>query len=220
MDKTINQTIVRMEDKLSTLRARTIDAALSWVSKLLARQARSDFRPRDDDLASIEQLQTPTCSAIFAFLSRFRDAALPPSPSTPSFSSLGAGESKKSQNSNIRNNQNAEIFFTDLAVGFRSLLLEHLKKFQVNLAGGLMVSKDITKYIELLRTLPLSQNFLGSLEVLVEVGNIFVIGPEALRERLRGGSALTGVDKADLRPYILRREDAGGIGVQSALGAL
>lgn len=205
MEKTVNSTVNRAEDKISTLRSRTIDAVLSWVSKLLARQSKSDFRPRDDDLG-IEQLQTPTCSSIFTFLSRFRDMALK--------SSAGAG------NPDIVKNKNALVFFTDLAVGFRSLLLDHLKKFQVNLAGGLMVSKDITKYIELLRTLPLSPSFLPSLEVLVEVGNIFVIGPEALKDRLRGGSALTGIDKSDLRPYILRREDAGSVGVQSALAAL
>ena len=165
-----------MEDKLGTVRARMIDVALSWVGKLLARQNRADFRPRDDAI-SVEQLQTSTCSSIFTYLSRFRD-----------------------QTTGVFEGQNAELFFTELAMGFRSLLLEHFKKFQVNLAGGLMVSKDITKYIELLRSYPLAAAFQPSLEVLVEVGNIFVIGPEALKDRLRGGSALTGIDRADLRP--------------------
>lgn len=83
-----------------------------------------------------------------------------------------------------------------------------------------MVSKDITKYNELLRTFPLTPSFQPSLEMLVEVGNIFVISAEALKDRLRGGSALAGVDKADLRPFILRREDANGIGVQAVLNGL
>ncbi|KAL9054962.1 MAG: hypothetical protein Q9162_003817 [Coniocarpon cinnabarinum] len=196
MEKTLNTTISRMEDKIAMIRTRTIDAALAWVTKLLNRQNRADFRPKDDAIG-IEQLQTPTCSSIFAFLSKVRDL------------SLRGVEGR-----------NAEVFFTDLAVGFRSLLLDHLKKFPVNLAGGLMVSKDITKYIELLRSFPLAASFQPSLEILVEVGNIFVIGPEALKDRLRGGSALTGIDRADLRPYILRREDAGSVGVQSALNAL
>ena len=196
MEKSVSATVNRAEEKISTLRSRTIDVVLAWVTKLLGRQNRLDFRPKDDAMG-IEQLQTSTCSSIYAFLSRLRDLA-------------------------FKGNQgrNAEVFFTELGVGFRSLLLEHLKKFQVNLAGGLMVSKDITKYIELLRTFPLAPSFLPSLEVLVEVGNIFVIGPEALKDRLRGGSALTGLDKADLRPYILRREDANSVGVQSALNAL
>lgn len=196
MEKSLGLTVSRMEDKISTFRMRVIDVILAWTSKLLARQNRTDFRQRDD-LMNLDQLQTPTCTAIFAFMCRARDLCL-----------------------KTVEGKNAEIFFTELAVGFRSLLLEHFKKFPVNLAGGLMVSKDITKYIELLKTFPLAVTFSQSLEVLVEVGNIFVIGPEALRERLRGGGALTGVDKADLRPYILRRDDAGSVGIQSVLNAL
>lgn len=196
MEKVLNLTVNRMEDKVSTIRARIIDVALAWSAKLLARQNRTDFRQRDD-LMNLDQLQTPTCTAIFAFLTRVRDLML-----------------KTVQG------QNAEIFFTELAVGLRTQLLEHFKKFQINLAGGLMVSKDITKYIELLRTFPLSPSFQPSLEILTEVGNMFVIGPEALKERLRGGGALTGVDKADLRPYILRRDDSATVGVQSVLNAL
>lgn len=196
MEKTISIISVRMEDKIGNIRARIIDVALAWVSKLLARQNKGDFRPRDD-MISIEQLQTPICSSIFTFLAKLRDATL--------HSSEG---------------KNSMTFFTELATAFRTLLLDHFKKFQVNLAGGLMVSKDITKYIELLRSFPLAPSFQPSLEVLVEIGNIFVIGPEALKDRLRGGSALTGIDKADLRPYILRRDDAGTVGVQSALNAL
>lgn len=196
MEKSINAVVGRIEDKISIIRSRIIDIALNWVSKLMARQNRTDFRPRDD-APGIEQLQTPTCSSIFTFMVRIRDLS-----------------------SAKIDGKNQEPFFTELALGFRSLLLDHFKKFQVNLAGGLMVSKDITKYIELLRTLPLATSFQPSLEVLMEIGNIFVIGPEALKDRLRGGIALTGTDKADLRPYILRREDANSVGVQAVLNAL
>lgn len=196
MEKSINAVVGRIEDKISIIRSRIIDIALNWVSKLMARQNRTDFRPRDD-APGIEQLQTPTCSSIFTFMVRIRDLS-----------------------SAKIDGKNQEPFFTELALGFRSLLLDHFKKFQVNLAGGLMVSKDTTKYIELLRTLPLATSFQPSLEVLMEIGNIFVIGPEALKDRLRGGIALTGTDKADLRPYILRREDANSVGVQAVLNAL
>ena len=196
MEKSVISNTTRMEDKIGMIRGRMIDVVLSWTSKLLSRQNRSDFRPRDDALG-LEQLYTPTCNSVFAFIVKFRDLA------------LQAFEGK-----------NAETFFTELAVGFRSLLLDHFKKFQINLAGGLMVSKDIQKYIELLRSLPFAPSFQPSLEVLVEVGNLFVIGPEALKDRLRGGSSLTGIDKADLRPYILKRDDANTVGVQSALNAL
>jgi hypothetical protein len=117
-----------------------------------------------------------------------------------------------------------ESFSLELATGLRALLLQHFKSFQVSLTGALAVSKDIFKYIELLRSWKLPASFDPSLDVLGEIANLFVIGPEALRDRLRnfgsGAGSLQGVEKADLRPYILRREDSGSVGVQAALHAL
>ena len=85
-----------------------------------------------------------------------------------------------------------------------------------------MVTKDMSKYSELLRSWSLDSSFQPSLEVMTEIGNIFVIGPEALRERLKGKQVGVGVlwDKGDLRPYVLKRDDAGSVGVQSALGGM
>ena len=90
-----------------------------------------------------------------------------------------------------------------------------------------MVTKDISKYIELLKSWELDATFESSFEVLTEIGNLFVIGPEALKERLRGKGG-TGIgaggggawERGDVRPYVLRREDAGSVGVQSVLSAL
>lgn len=85
-----------------------------------------------------------------------------------------------------------------------------------------MVTKDITKYINLLRTWDLDPSFEPSLEVLTEIGNMFVIGPEALKERLREKNSAVGSlwDKGDMRPYILRRDDAGSVAIQSVLSTL
>ena len=201
MEKARDLAVNRMEDKVNGIMQRTIDVVLNWVTKLLARQQKSDFRPRDDVLTSgsawMEMLQTPTCTSIFAFLTRFRTLA-----------------------GQALDGNNLIVFLTEVAVSVRTLLLDHFKKFQVNATGALMVTKDMTKYIDLLRSWPLDSGFHASLEILSELGNLFVIGPEALRERLRGGSALAGVDKTDLRPYLMRREDAGSVGVQSVLNAL
>ena len=90
-----------------------------------------------------------------------------------------------------------------------------------------MVTKDISRYNELLRSWELDPAFEPSLEILTEIGNLFVIGPEALRERLRGkgsggrGGAGGGMwERADLKAYVLRREDAGSVGVQTVLSAM
>jgi len=206
MDKDLLSARTRLEDKIATLRTRTIDIVLTWVSKLLARQPKSDFRPRDDEaMAGLESLCTATCSSVYDFLNKVHKSCI----TSPD----GAG--------------NQIPFFTELAVAVRVLLFDHFKKFQVNLAGGLMVSKDITRYIELLRAWPVTPAFLAGLEVLVEVGNLFVIGPEALMERVRGaGGAGGGVFGAGLegrreaKGYIMRREDAGSVAVQMVLNAL
>ena len=90
-----------------------------------------------------------------------------------------------------------------------------------------MVTKDISKYIELLKSWELDASFEPSFEVLTEIGNLFVIGPDALKERLRGKGG-TGVsvggggawERGDMRPYVLRSVDAGSVGVLSVLSAL
>ncbi len=66
MEKTANLALDRMEEKVNSIMQRSIDVVVTWVTKLLARQNKNDFRPRDDALggggAWLEQLQTPVCS--------------------------------------------------------------------------------------------------------------------------------------------------------------
>ena len=63
MEKTANLTLDRIEEKVNSLMQRSIDVVIAWVVKLLGRQNKSDFRPRDEALgggsAWLEQLQTP-----------------------------------------------------------------------------------------------------------------------------------------------------------------
>ena len=203
MEKTTNLAMNHMEDKVNILMQRTIDVSLAWVSKTLVGQKRTDFRPKDDAQGGglwLELLQTPTCLSIFNFLTRVHKLAL----------------------AALSSSQNLTTFLTELALGVRTLLLDHFKKFQVSAAGGILITKDISKYNELFRSWDLDPSFAPSIELLTEIGNLFVIGPEALRERLRGKGGVPGGlwEKGDLRPYVLRRDDAGSVGVQSVLSAL
>lgn len=62
MEKASNTAMDRMEEKINTVMQKSIDVVITWVTKLLARQDKMDFRPRDDALggsAWLEQLQTP-----------------------------------------------------------------------------------------------------------------------------------------------------------------
>ncbi|KAL8768554.1 MAG: hypothetical protein Q9209_005239 [Squamulea sp. 1 TL-2023] len=201
MTRSTTQTLEHLENKVNNILQHTIDVILNWISRLLANQKKTDFRPRDDPLAPntyTELLQTPTCQSIYTFLSRLNTLFL----------------------TTITPGPNLTAFSTELALGFRSLLFSHFQKFQVNAAGGIMVTKDLTKYIEIFKSWDLGEEFEGSLESLTEIGHLFVVGPEALRERIRGYRERGIWEPGMLRGFVARREDVGSVGVQSVLSML
>lgn len=126
---------------------------------------------------------------------------------------------------------------TEIALGTRGLLLEHFKRFAVSGPGGLMVTKDMTQYADLLKSWDIDEETKGpggALDVLLEVGSLFVIGVEALRERIRGGAAsgATGggpssasgrgeakLSVQEVRAYVSRREDSNTLAMQQVLNA-
>lgn len=199
LTKISEQYVEKMESKIDTILQKTLDAALNWTSKLLATQKKTDFRPKDEGALQLDQLQTATCQSVYAFLSRLH-----------------------SRLSGTLSGRVLESVSLELALGFRSLLLVHFKSFQVSLTGALVVSKDMTKYIELLKGWELDEEgrFAGSVEVLTEVANVFVLGSEALRDRVLQQGGGKGWERSDLRGYVARREDSGSVGVLSLLGGL
>ncbi|KAJ5226606.1 uncharacterized protein N7469_006612 [Penicillium citrinum] len=222
MEKRTSQTTSRIEDKINTIQQKTIEGTLAWVGRLLSGQKKNDFRPRETDNASwLEMLQTPTCASICTFLSRLHTIAKTSLPHS------GA---------NIRH------VLTEIAMRTRTLLLEHFKRFPVSGPGGLMVTKDMTQYSDLLRSWDIEEEVKGpggALDVLLEVGSLFVIGVEALRERIRGGAA-SGASSStstsasassstrqevklsvqEVRAYVSRREDSNTLAMQQVLNAL
>ncbi|MBE7180540.1 MAG: hypothetical protein INR71_04885 [Terriglobus roseus] len=220
IDKATNASMSSLESKISTILHRALDAALSWVSKLLQSQKKTDFRPREEDLVKMaETLQTPTCLSIFQFLSRVAQHATA-----------------------ALDGANLAHFLGELALGLRALLLEHFRKFTVSLTGGLIVSKDAAKYVELMRAWPIGSGppasggaakrdasetefeRTGGTDVLVEVANLFVVGPEALREKLKPMPGMQGArsveEIAELRRYVEQREDLRSVGMQAVLSSI
>ena len=199
LDKTTNTFVERMEMKIDNILQKALDSAMSWTAKLFAQQKKTDFRPKDEAALDLAQLQTPTCTAICAFLGKlYKTASL------------------------ALSGQNLHGFGLELGLGLRSLLLAHFKSFQVNQAGGVLVIQDMTRYIQLLKSFELPDSFDLSLELLTEIPNLFTLRGEALKDHLRGvgSQTLAGIERGDLRPYILRRDDAYTVAVQSALGSL
>ncbi|OAQ81565.1 hypothetical protein PCL_02813 [Purpureocillium lilacinum] len=192
-----------IEKKANAVMKASIDVVSNWTAKALGGQKKQDFRPRD---AELESLQTPTCLAICTFLAR-------------------AGK----QAAQAVDGLNAEKLFSELAMAVHGLLFDHFKKFQVNATGGLMVTQDIAKYAATLRDWPLAKDVAAAVELLTEIGSLFIVGPEALREKSRtlatgAGAASSSsrgkLSKADFRAFVQRRDDSGSVGIQSVLAGL
>jgi len=197
--------IESIEKKTNSVMKSTVEVVLNWGTKTLATQKKTDFRPRDDALEGlVDSLQTPTCQALCTFLSRTARLA-----------------------AQAVDGHNLEVFSSELALAVHRLLFEHFKKFPVSATGGLMVTKDLAKYVATLRAWPLAKEATGAVEVLTEVGYLFIIGPEALRERSRnlaggpGGSAVGArLQKTDFKAFVQRREDSSSVGIQSVIAGL
>lgn len=188
-----------IEKKTNNVLKVSIDVITSWVSKLLGSQKKQDFRPKDGEL---ESLQTSTCLTICTFLGR-----------------------ASSQASRAVDGQNAEKFFSELALAIIKLLFDHFKKFQVNATGGLMVTQDIAKYVSTMREWTLGKDVASAVELLTEIGSLFIVGPEALKEKARtlpsGAASSRGkLSKADFKSFVQRRDDSGTVGIQSVLASL
>ncbi|QKX53933.1 uncharacterized protein TRUGW13939_01013, partial [Talaromyces rugulosus] len=229
MEKKANLAVSRVEDKVNALEQRTIDVALAWVGKLLGGQKKNDFRPKEGDSSTawLEMLQTPTCEAICTFLAQLHNTTLTYVPSSGT---------------------SLPTLFTELALGVRTQVLEHFRRFQVNGPGGLMVTKDMTRYVNLFKEWELEPEAKAAIDVLLEVGSLFVVGPEALREKLRGGQASgtsasnggsadtgggrsaaassaaadggAGLSVQEIRGYVLKRVDTNTVAMQSVLNSL
>ncbi|EON96872.1 putative exocyst complex component protein [Phaeoacremonium minimum UCRPA7] len=203
MEAQIKMGLDSIEKKTNSVMKSTVDVALNWVSRSLTTQRKLDFRPRDNELEGIvDSLQTPTCLTICTFLGRVATLA-----------------------AQAIDGHNLELFSSELALGVHKLLFEHFKKFQVNATGGLMVTKDVSKYVSTLKEWPLTKEVQSIVEVLTEIGYLFIIGPEALRERSRNlGSGPSGpgrkLQKADFKAFVQRRDDSSSVGIQSVLAGL
>lgn len=192
IEKQSNATMSTLESKLSNVLNITLTATLNWTNKLLAQQKKTDFRPKDDmDLTNISS-ETPPCQAVVSFLTRVA-----------------------AQSSAALSGRNLSLFLSELALGLRSLVLAHLLKFTVSQFGGITVSKDMTRYAEVVRGWPTGGDLEpGAMDVLVEVGQLFIIKGDALKFKL----SQAGAEAGELKAYIRQREDVGSVDVQAALG--
>jgi exocyst complex component 5 len=203
VEKNTRAAIARMEDQINLVEQATVDAVLNWVGKTLAGQQRTDFRPRQEmETYAMNQPQTQTCADVVRFL---------------------GPQGFQGQAEQSFDGVNLKVLLSEVGVGVRGLLLEHFRKWQVSEVGGVVLARDMSRYVDLLKGWKVGNEFAASLEVLTELASLFVLKPEALKERIRGegsGGGLKGVRKEDLRPYLLRRDDYDSVGMVSLLSSL
>lgn len=231
MEKSLRTAIARMEDTVNSIMQATVDAVLNYVSRTLSTQRRTDFKPTADmETYAMNQAMTGTCEAVTKFLGGFAREA------TESF-----------------DGSNLNVLLAEVGVGVRGALVEHLRKWSVSEVGGVVLARDVSRYVDLLRGWKIKDStsfsantsvsggtanaatssssssssagagqfhFDASLELLTELASLFVLKPEALRERVRGGGVLGGVGKENLRAYLVKREDYDGVAMGSLMRSL
>ncbi|OBZ77088.1 Exocyst complex component SEC10 [Grifola frondosa] len=178
-----NQTVSRIEGAANQVMQRLTDAIISWLSVQLAKQKRSDFKPRNDDI-SFARVNTEPCVACCETLEKVRDAA----------------------KENL-SGKNLEVFLTEVGVAFHGLLLDHLRKFPVSATGGLMLAKDLKSYQDTISTFSIP-SLHERFEFIRQLGNVFLVRPDILKSYITEGY-LGRIDSTLLRPYLAQRSDWG-----------
>lgn len=195
IEKQTSATLSTLESKLSSVLNTTLTATLNWVQVCLKQQKKTDYRPKDDIDLLTASSDTPACQAVCAFLTRVA-----------------------AQAANSLSGTNLARFLAELARGLRAAVLAHLLRFTFSLLGGITVSKDMTRYVELVRGWPTGEELEdGAMDVLVDVSQLFMLRGEHLREKLAGrGPGEVG----ELKAFVGRREDVGSVEVQGALNSV
>ncbi|OWZ69775.1 hypothetical protein AYX14_04824 [Cryptococcus neoformans] len=173
--------VVRMEGKVNNVIQKAIDNVIGWLSYLLTKQKKNDYKPKNDELSFARTITEP-CELCCEFLATVKDAA-------------NEGLSGK----------NAEAFLTEIGVSFHTLLLDHYKKFPVNPTGGLMLTKDLASYQDAMASYGIPA-INDRFDMLRQLGNSFIVQPNVLKSYLTE-SHLGHIDARLLRPYLAQRSD-------------
>ena len=176
-----NHNMLRVEGKSEALLQKYTDNLLGFMASRLSTQKRTDYCPRNDDVA-LTQLNTEPCLAIVDTLEVLEQEAR-----------------------STLSERTCEALFTEVGIGFHALLCDHLKKYTVNATGGLMLTKDLAMYQDVCGRfgVPVVND---RFEMLRQLGALFIVQPGVLKSYMREGH-LSSVDETLLRPYLLRRQD-------------
>ncbi|KAI9142981.1 exocyst complex component Sec10-like protein [Paraphysoderma sedebokerense] len=176
-----NSKMSKLEEKTNLIVQKIVDASTTWTSNILSKQKKTDFRPKEDNL-ELTSIATQPCTQTVDYLKKVYANAIV-----------------------YLDGKNLESFLTEIGVNLQNLLLEHFTKFQVSTTGGLLVTKDIAKYTDIISTfsIPLLND---RFSLMRELSNLFIVRPENLKTLLEE-NYLSRCDNDFLRMYLSCRLD-------------
>jgi exocyst complex component 5 len=179
-----SQVFDRIKNKSETLLNKELAGVTDWiVNRTLAKQKKSDFRPRSDDLELLNDVSSG-CQQTVDFLRSFNQTL------------------KRL----IDNEQMVFNFLQELSNEFFLILIEHLKKFTVSDNGAVILRNDLRMYAELLGLLHDKSKVKDKQDFLSELGNIFLVKPENLKALMQEG-ILSLIDPKLIYNLIMQRAD-------------
>ncbi|ORX47562.1 exocyst complex component Sec10 [Piromyces finnis] len=182
--ETKNEFISKMEQKLNIILQKQINCISNWLGILLQKQKKYDFKPKEDSIMSSSLCSnTLACTSCVEFLEK----------------------TYRNMSKYLNKSTNFQSFIIEVGIIFFEMLLEHYKRFVTNNTGALILTKDIAAYRRLIEDWDIVQ-LAERYDMLVQLGNLFVIEPENIDSLITEGY-LAKIESCLLRPYLIMRSD-------------
>lgn len=177
MSNLTNNYIMRCETSLNIILSETLEMVSARTFSYLSKQKKKDFASSAD-----LDNDTETSDLICEFLTTVNDdfrACL--------------------NNANLKNAQ------VKVGMNFLNQLLEHYKKFTISSTGGIVLTKEVIRYKEIIdewAIAELSENF----QLLKEISNLFTVQMELIGSLVSEGQ-LANLKPYNIKQYVSKRDD-------------
>ena len=179
-----NAVMASLEAKFGRGLELTLVGMIGWLARLLElEQKKTDFRVDEDDPTALTVMTTPACDAVCAALDDF----------------MGTIKT-------CLDGDNLDDFLLEFGLRVHRLILEHMRKFVFTTLGGLLLTRDLTKYQNAVLRFGVDRGLHAKFEMLRELGNVFIVRPDNLKQVLTEGH-LKELDKSFVTQYLHQRVD-------------
>lgn len=174
-----NNNIRKCEISINIIIDEITEVYSAKFSNTLTKQNKKDFTPKSQDL--LDQDTLPAIEITNLLSSLYTQASI------------------------YLKNKNLNSFLNCIGEELYDLLLDHYCKFQVSSIGGIIVTKDIIGFQNVIEDWRIP-NLLEKFSTLRELANIFTVQPDLLDSLTKEGHLAT-LDRDVIQSYIAKRED-------------